>query len=99
MQHKALPSLASSGTPDDAYWSHPVVNLLSALGTGMAGLSAAEATTRYAKIGPNTVGTASRSTAVGTFARQFRSPLVLILVLRWGFPPPSTTRAELQSSD
>lgn len=84
MQLKAPPSLASPGTPDDAYWSRPVAELLGKLGTGMEGLSAAEAASRYVKIGPNMVGTASRSTAIGTFARQFRSPLVLILVFAVG---------------
>lgn len=84
MQLKAPPSLASPGTPDDAYWSRPVADLLGKLGTGMEGLSAAEAASRYIKIGPNMVGAASRSTAIGTFARQFRSPLVLILVFAVG---------------
>lgn len=86
MQHKGAQSLPASNTarPVEAYWSRAAADLLSALGTSAAGLSSLEAASRLAKGGPNAVGSASKSTAFGTFIRQFRSPLVLILVFAAG---------------
>lgn len=65
---------------DDAYWARPATALLGELQSKENGLSGAEARERLGRYGPNTVEQASRTTALGTFARQFRSPLVLILV-------------------
>lgn len=81
--HTPLPS-ANLGRAADAYWARPTADLLSALQTSTVGLSAAEASGRLARSGPNTIGSASRSTAFSTFIRQFRSPLVLILVFAAG---------------
>ncbi|WP_264484357.1 HAD-IC family P-type ATPase [Mesorhizobium sp. PAMC28654] len=85
MQHKGAQSPApSTARPAEAYWSRAAADLLSALGTSAAGLPPPEAASRLAKGGPNAVGDASKSTAIGTFIRQFRSPLVLILVFAAG---------------
>lgn len=62
------------------YWTSPAASLLRTLGTSTAGLSAAEAAARLAASGPNALGRGGRGSAVLVFARQFRSPLVLILV-------------------
>jgi Mg2+-importing ATPase len=71
-----------SGEPgrQNAYWAHPASQLLTEYRTNAGGLSATDARERLAKAGPNTIGRRSRTTAIGTFARQFRNPLVLILI-------------------
>lgn len=45
------------------------------------GLTAAQAAARLAQYGPNTIGAARRAGAIGLYARQFKSPLVLILIV------------------
>ena len=65
---------------DKAYWSLPVDAALGGLRSGPAGLSAAEAAERLRTTGPNTIGRGGRVTALSAFLRQFRSPLVLILI-------------------
>lgn len=86
MQHHWAQPLSplGAGEPRAAYWSQPLPDLLGALGTSAAGLSFQEAANRLARDGPNTVGDTSHPTAIGTFVRQFRSPLVLILVFAAG---------------
>lgn len=64
----------------DAYWSRPAATLLAELQSSENGLSGAAARERLGKCGFNTVEQTSRTTAFATFSRQFRSPLVLILV-------------------
>jgi Mg2+-importing ATPase len=65
---------------DAAYWSKPADELLASLRSQPAGLSSAEAATRLKDAGPNAVGQKGGASAVAAFARQFRSPLVLILI-------------------
>jgi Mg2+-importing ATPase len=50
------------------------------LGGTPAGLNSAEAQARLQRVGPNALAPRRRSTALTTFLRQFRSPLVLILI-------------------
>lgn len=45
------------------------------------GLTAAQAAARLAQYGPNTIDAARRAGAIGLYARQFKSPLVLILIV------------------
>jgi P-type Mg2+ transporter len=71
----------SDPTPQPVdYWSRPAAQLLSDLGTTAQGLSALEAQTRLKTYGPNTLKERKRATALGLFLRQFKSPLVLILL-------------------
>lgn len=65
--------------PQD-YWSVSAASLFGTLETTTAGLGAAEAAARLRASGPNALGRRGRGSAVVVFARQFRSPLVLILV-------------------
>ena len=65
---------------DDAYWSKPTETLLAELGSSPAGLSEAEAASRLQTQGPNLVAEDSRTSALRVLARQFRSPLVLVLL-------------------
>jgi Mg2+-importing ATPase len=64
-----------------AYWSVPAADVLSSLHTSPLGLGSAEAARQLRLHGPNTVQEERRAAAWGLLARQFQSPLVLILVL------------------
>ncbi|TPJ04743.1 magnesium-translocating P-type ATPase [Mesorhizobium sp. B2-8-1] len=70
-----------SVAPDGAaYWSIETDDLLRSLETSPSGLAASEAASRLAKFGRNTPALKSSASALIVFARQFRSPLVLILI-------------------
>ena len=64
-----------------AWWSVPAAQLMQALDTSPAGLSAEQARERLARIGPNAVVAADEPNAWVLLARQFASPLVMILVV------------------
>ncbi len=64
-----------------AWWSQDEAALLAALGARLDGLSAAEASARLARHGPNAVIDAGRNGVGRLLWRQFSSPLVLILVV------------------
>ena len=63
-----------------AYWALGSDVLLRELGSSVSGLSKIEAQARLASHGRNQLSARSGATALKTFIRQFRSPLVLILV-------------------
>ncbi|WP_245458755.1 MULTISPECIES: magnesium-translocating P-type ATPase [unclassified Mesorhizobium] len=65
---------------DGAYWSIETNALLLRLETSASGLASSEAASRLAKFGRNTPASTSSASALAVFARQFRSPLVLILI-------------------
>ena len=78
-------------TPDDsvlvpvdgsveALWSVSPEHLLAVLRSSPAGLSAAEASARLRRVGPNAITPHRRGTAWRSLLAQFTSPLVLILV-------------------
>ena len=73
------PTLHDSGQRD-AYWAMPADRLLTDLQATAAGLSSAEAAARLRSTGPNAIGRQRGASLVAALARQFRSPLVLILV-------------------
>lgn len=77
-----MPSLSAPIQTDagKAYWALPVGQLLAELRTAPVGLSSAEASARLRLDGPNAIGRKGEVSAMSVFARQFRSPLVLILV-------------------
>ncbi len=62
------------------YWNQPVESLLAALRSSPTGLSAAEAGTRLAHLGPNSLETRKRAAWPGLFLGQFNSPIILILL-------------------
>ncbi|MDO5705866.1 MAG: magnesium-translocating P-type ATPase [Paracoccus sp. (in: a-proteobacteria)] len=64
----------------NAYWSRPSEAVLADLSATPAGLTAPEAARRLAADGPNSIAARDKATRLGTFIRQFRSSLVLILV-------------------
>ncbi|KQZ21706.1 magnesium-translocating P-type ATPase [Mesorhizobium sp. Root552] len=64
----------------EAYWSVPVQTLLTSLRSSPSGLSFDESQSRLREAGPNAVSRIGHASALAAFARQFRSPLVLILI-------------------
>lgn len=70
--------------PEDArlasYWALPADTLLERLGSRPGGLTGAEAAAALLRHGPNTPVTEARAGALWLLLRQYRSPLVLILV-------------------
>ena len=69
-------------SPDwpNAYWARSEEDLLASLRTSPAGLSSVEAAARLRRIGSNNFEDSKTPSAVATLARQFRSPLVAILI-------------------
>jgi len=65
---------------DEAWWAGDEPALLSRLNASPAGLTAGEAAARLARFGPNTAVDRAPAGAGRLLLRQFRSPLVLILV-------------------
>ena len=72
-----MPHSTNSGA---AYWARPAAELAAELGSSPGGLSTGEAEARLRSAGPNTLGHKGGHPAIAAFARQFRSPLVLILI-------------------
>jgi Mg2+-importing ATPase len=64
-----------------AYWSQDVPSLLQALVTHTGGLSQAEADERLKAVGPNVLQARPQATPFGLFLNQFKSPIILILLL------------------
>src|SRR5690242_9901660 len=74
---------AGAAAPDDAlahFWAGPADALLNALDTRRSGLTGADAATRLARYGANRLDDHEQASPLKLFARQFTSPLVLILV-------------------
>ncbi|RUU71828.1 magnesium-translocating P-type ATPase [Mesorhizobium sp. M2C.T.Ca.TU.009.01.2.1] len=69
-----------SGRVGPAYWSLETDELVGRLETSTSGLMRVDAAARLAKFGRNELAPRSGGSALSVFARQFRSPLVLILV-------------------
>ncbi|WP_192248566.1 magnesium-translocating P-type ATPase [Mesorhizobium silamurunense] len=63
-----------------AYWSLETDQLVEQLETSTSGLLSVDSAIRLAKFGRNALAPRSNGSALAVFARQFRSPLVLILV-------------------
>ena len=78
MQPETPLQRASDAAP--AYWSIPAEALLAQLDTRISGLSSGEARARLDDVGANAIRAGRGASALTTFARQFRSPLVLILI-------------------
>lgn len=64
----------------EAYWSLPTERALAAAHSKAAGLAAGDAETRLRRDGPNVIGEARNSSVLRLLARQFKSPLALILI-------------------
>jgi Mg2+-importing ATPase len=62
------------------YWHQPLVDLFNQLDTSPSGLNTAEATRRLKIVGPNSVRQRTSLTRLNLFVRQFKEPLMLILL-------------------
>lgn len=67
------------GEDPDAWWSQPAANLFARLSSGSQGLDTRQVDDRRVRYGPNTVVEHRDAVALQLLARQFASPLVLIL--------------------
>jgi hypothetical protein len=65
----------------ETYWSLTTEQLLAALHTANNGLQQTDAESRIKRYGPNALKAQRQATAFGLLLRQFRSPLVLILIM------------------
>jgi len=70
--------------PLTAFWSLPADQLLQQLETTPEGLKEAEARERLQRYGPNLLKPSRRSDALTLFFGQFKSPIILILILAAG---------------
>lgn len=64
----------------NAYWARPASQLLTELAADAGGLTSSDARQRLNNAGPNSIGKNGSVNALVTLARQFRNPLVLILI-------------------
>ena len=62
------------------YWATDTATLMARLATTPQGLARREAARRLESHGPNSVGDDSRVSPLKLLARQFESPLVLVLI-------------------
>ncbi|MEP6841910.1 MAG: magnesium-translocating P-type ATPase, partial [Pseudolysinimonas sp.] len=67
-------------TAPTAYWGETPDQLFAGLDSSPSGLSSAQAEAKLAVVGPNVVGESKSTSAARLLARQFLSPIVLILV-------------------
>jgi P-type Mg2+ transporter len=68
-------------TVPTAFWNADATTLLGDLDSTQTGLSSANAAATLAKIGPNTLATSKQMSAGRLLARQFLSPIIIILVI------------------
>jgi P-type Mg2+ transporter len=64
-----------------AFWNTDSETLLTDLDTSATGLTSAQAATTLARVGPNTLGTSKQASDGRLLARQFLSPIIIILVV------------------
>lgn len=80
MSLRAKSSAPADQQVPEAFWSLPSARLLAALRVDAMGLAPAEAALRLKRYGANALDAKKKATALGLFASQFKSPLVLILI-------------------
>ena len=79
--HLTTARRSASALTGDAYWTRGPEELYRELRSGAQGLPSLEAAERLRICGPNEVRSQGRLSRVRVFARQLRSPLLLILVV------------------
>ena len=68
----------------DAFWSVAETEVLQGLAATPQGLTSAEAEQRLAQVGPNSLKPRKKASAVGLFLGQFKSPIVILLIVAAG---------------
>jgi Mg2+-importing ATPase len=76
--------MTGNSSPLEQYWSLAEDDLLASLQSKPEGLSAAEADRRLSQVGPNVLETKKKTTTLGVFFNQFKSPIILILLFATG---------------
>ncbi|MBI3622495.1 magnesium-translocating P-type ATPase [Candidatus Pacearchaeota archaeon] len=66
------------------FWQIPITDLLEALETSPKGLTNEEANVRLKRYGPNLLARQKKVEGIALFLRQFRSPIILILLFAVG---------------
>ena len=66
-------------TVPDAYWATDAPTLLKDLDSTPTGLTGAQAATTLAGVGANSLGTSKQTSTARLLARQFLSPIIIIL--------------------
>ena len=64
-----------------AYWSRDVDDVARQLGSSASGLSTGEAQEALKRSGPNSIQSTEKLSALDLFVRQFKSPIVIILIV------------------
>jgi Mg2+-importing ATPase len=65
----------------NAYWSRPSDEVLQNLHSSVVGLEQGDAQEILERVGPNQIQTKEKPTALGLLLNQFKSPIILILIL------------------
>jgi P-type Mg2+ transporter len=68
-------------TLPDSYWNTDAAGLLTDLDSSATGLTSAQASSALERVGPNTLGTQKQTSDARLLARQFLSPIIIILVI------------------
>jgi Mg2+-importing ATPase len=68
----------------DTYWGLPTDQLLAQLKSDASGLTQREAKLRLKRLGPNALKVMKQATVLGLLLSQFKSPMVLILIVACG---------------
>ena len=76
----AAGSSKAADSPEHAFWSCPREQLFDELKSSPSGLDSGTAAQRLRKVGPNSIREQGGPGAVAILAKQFASPLVLILI-------------------
>lgn len=78
IENSASPTWRGVGAP---YWSRPAIEVLQECRSRPTGLTSTEARNGLSRHGPNTFADHWREQALAVLLRQFRNPLVLILIV------------------
>ena len=62
------------------YWSKAVADVAQSVNSSIDGLSENDAQAILQRVGPNSIQSKQRTTPLGLFLNQFKSPIVLILI-------------------
>jgi Mg2+-importing ATPase len=80
LSHKSRGKSSNATPTQQDFWSLTAENLMVALHTSKTGLKQADADNLIKQYGPNALKAKQQTTALGLLLRQFKSPLVLILI-------------------
>ncbi|HEX4403155.1 MAG TPA: magnesium-translocating P-type ATPase [Galbitalea sp.] len=85
-------TVPATTTVPTGYWNTDSTTLIADLGSSANGLSSAQAAATLSRVGQNTLGTSKQTSDGRLLARQFLSPIIIILViatvLAWALGDP-----------